>query len=153
MKILHVNTGDHLIANEAIFQAGPVGAGLITCLFDNVKKSGAICYTLFITPRKDTSKVGLHLSKSLPLLIQQMMANGSTIKNIVAKVCGGAQILEPPPLLNWAETFIDHINELFKNNNILSAGCDLGGHASRRVEFNTQTGQVLIKSGLSEIVL
>ncbi len=153
MKIISIQTGDMQIAVDAIFQTGPVGSGIITCLYDSHRNKGAISYSLFISPRKETQHLGLYLEKALPTLTKKLIAEGSDIAHISAKICGGATILQPPPLLNWVEPFTEQINEQLQKNSLLPAGYDLGGLTARVVEFNCHTGKVLIKSGSTEMTL
>ncbi len=154
MKVVPIQTGDLIVAQDVLFESGAIGSGIFLCLWDPQKKMGGVALCLFTdSTQTSNSKVGLIFSQALPLLINKLTEGGCDPKKITARACGGGLTLASPPLLDWPLQFPERVAALFTEHALVPGGIDFGGIQSRSVEFNTETGVLLIKSGDQEIQL
>jgi chemotaxis protein CheD len=80
---------------------------------------------------------------AIEMLIEKVLKIGATKQNIIAKVFGGAH--QFGGLLNVGDRNIQMAIEHLLQHNIKIASKSLGGELGRKIRFNTQTGEVLMK--------
>lgn len=79
-------------------------------------------------------------------LIAQMLHLGSKKDNLVAKVFGGAEVINVGSnTFNIGKRNIEIAISMLRDNNIRILASDTGGNLGRKIQFNTQTGTVMMK--------
>jgi chemotaxis protein CheD len=76
-------------------------------------------------------------------LIEKMQRNGSSLKNIVAKVFGGANQMNSS--MNIGARNIEIAKEVLAHYGISIVAENVGGNVGRKLKYNTGTGQVMMK--------
>jgi len=83
---------------------------------------------------------------AIEMLIEKMLRSGSDKKNLVAKIFGGAKMLqEQSSIFNIGERNIEVAYEIFKREEITIIAASTGGMRGRKIYYNTQTGEVFQK--------
>lgn len=125
-----------------------LGSCVAVCLFDPVKKTGAMNHIL-LPGRADLKHFNAPARFSInamELLINKMLMLGAERCRITAKVFGGAHMLpqiSPENGSGWKIAAV--VMEYLRNESIELLGHDLGGRKGRQVYFHTDTGNVFVK--------
>ncbi len=110
--------------------------GMIHCMLPISKmhkKKAAICPGMFV----DTG---------VPLLLKKLFALGSKRKNLIAKVAGGASILDRNGLFNVGKRNYMVLRKLLWKNDILLNSEDIGGSKPRTMYLVMSDGSTIINS-------
>ena len=123
-----------------------LGSCISVCLWDSKLKIGGINH--YMMPFWNGA--GLASPKygniAIEKLISILINNGSQRKNIVAKVFGGAAILNSSDcIFNIGERNIDIQEKFLKQQGIKVVALSVGGYKGRKLLFNTETGVVKMK--------
>lgn len=123
-----------------------LGSCVAVCIYDiQLKFGGANHFMLplwngsgLASPRYGNIAIGI--------LIEKMVRFGSDKKNLVAKIFGGARMLnEQSNIFNIGERNIELAYEIFKKEEIRIIAASTGGVKGRKIYFDTLTGDVLQK--------
>lgn len=133
-----------LFAEKTPFMVDTVlGSCVAVCLFDKQLKTGGINH--FMLPLWNGN--GLASPKfgniATEKLIEKMQRNGSILKNIVAKVFGGANQMNSS--MNIGARNIEIAKEVLAHYGITIIAENVGGNVGRKLKYNTGTGQVMMK--------
>lgn len=133
-----------LFAEKAPFMVDTVlGSCVAVCLFDQQLKIGGINH--FMLPLWNGN--GLASPKfgniATEKLIEKMQRNGSSLKNIVAKVFGGANQMNSS--MNIGARNVEIAKEVLAHYGIAIVAENVGGNVGRKLKYNTGTGQVMMK--------
>jgi chemotaxis protein CheD len=117
------------------------------CLFDTNRRIGGMNHFLLphaVGPEALPARFG---ASATQLLIEQMLAKGSRIRDLQAKVFGGASVIvaanhERAPL---GDANARCALELLDQARIPVVASDLGGKRGRKIIFHTDDGSALMK--------
>lgn len=143
-KFIHV--GEIYIATEPTEIATVLGSCVAVCLFDKVRKIGAMNH--YLVPLWNGN--GLQTPKfgniSIPRMIENMNNIGCDTRNLEAKLFGGANI---------SDTKLDHMmvgkkniiiaREILKEHRIPVTAEDTGGSKGRRILLKSDSGKVMLR--------
>ena len=120
-----------------------LGSCVAVCLWDSTLRTGGINH--FMLPLWNGQ--GLASPKygniAIEKLFQKLISNGSTQKNLIAKVFGGGEVLENfSPHFNIGLRNIDIAHEILQQFRIPILAESTGGKLGRKITFNTGTGEV-----------
>ncbi len=123
-----------------------LGSCVSVCLWDSNLKIGAMNH--YMMPFWNGT--GLASPKfgniAIEKLIKSMLSMGSQRNDIVAKVFGGAAVLNSSEcLFNIGERNINIQENILKQSRITVVAKSLGGDRGRKLIFNTDTGVVKMK--------
>lgn len=151
-KALVVGVADMVASNDA-------GAELVTyslgsCLgitiYDAVKKVGGLLHLMLpdskIDSAKGVSAPYMFVDTGVPRFFHSVCNLGAARHNLVVKVAGGAQLLDPQKIFNIGERNLQHLRELLARNSYAIQAQDVGGLASRTIRLDMTTGKVSVKS-------
>jgi chemotaxis protein CheD len=133
-----------LFAEKTPFMVDTVlGSCVAVCLFDQKLKIGGINH--FMLPLWNGN--GLASPKfgniATEKLIEKMLKNGSSVKNLVAKVFGGANQMNSS--MDIGARNIEIAKEVLAHHGISIIAENLGGNVGRKLKYHTGTGQVMMK--------
>ncbi|MBF8273461.1 MAG: CheD [Magnetococcales bacterium] len=123
-----------------------LGSCISVCLWDrNVKKGGMNHFKLPLW-----NGDGLPSPKfgniAIEKLIENLLDIGCQQRNLIAKVFGGAAVIQSASgLLNVGERNIEVARDYLAQARIPIAASDVGGTQSRKVIFKTADGSILMK--------
>jgi len=123
-----------------------LGSCVSVCLFDSQRKIGGINH--YMLPLWNGS--GLASPKfgniAIERLIEKMVQLGCDKNNLIAKIFGGANVLDTTTsIFNIGERNYLLALEMIEKENIHIVAKSLGGDKGRKLIFNTYTGEVMLK--------
>lgn len=148
-----INIKNHYLYPSALFADKEphmvdtiLGSCIAVCLYDEKRKIGGINH--FMLPFWNGS--GLASPKygniAIEKLIEKMLALGSNMNDMKAKVFGGGEVVETQSNhFRIGERNIELAEKMLTELNIRVMGRSVGGKLGRKIRFNTETGVVLMK--------
>jgi len=123
-----------------------LGSCVAVCLYDSKLGIGGMNH--YLLPFWNGN--GLQSPKfgniSIPKLIEQMMAKGSTPKTLEAKIFGGASMrISSSEAMMIGEKNVLVAHEILNEYRIPIVAEDIGGQNGRKIQFNLERGKVLMK--------
>lgn len=123
-----------------------LGSCISVCLYDSVEKIGGMNHYLVPLWNENGLQSPRYGNISIPRLIEGMENIGSSRKNMVAKIFGGANVLD----VTQEDMMIGRKNiliakEILKDFNIKISAQDVGGVRGRRIMMQSDTGKILLK--------
>lgn len=122
-----------------------VGSCITACLYDPQTRIGGMNH--FALPAGDlnarsAANFGVH---AMELLINEIMHLGGERTRLVAKVFGGADILQPSRREKIGKRNVDFIRDFLATESIPVVAEHVGGESGMRVLFETHTGRARVK--------
>lgn len=137
--------GVHASAEPVIVRT-LLGSCIAVCLWDRERGIGGMNHFLLPSgdsPEGDPGRFGVH---AMDRLIGGMMKLGADRRRIVAKVFGGAHVLDiAESATGVPQRNIAFIRDFLRHDRIPVAAEDVGGHAPRDVRFYTATNRVRVR--------
>ncbi len=134
-----------------------LGSCIGVTMYDPVAGVGGMIHYMLptskVSPDKAKTRPGMFADTGVPLLVKTLYENGATKQNMVVKVAGGAQLMDPNKLFNIGERNFLILRKLLWKNNILIKAQDVGGMRARTMRLEISTGRVTIKSREGETEL
>jgi chemotaxis receptor (MCP) glutamine deamidase CheD len=136
---LHVST-------EPVVIRTLLGSCIGVCLYDAERRIGGLNH--FMLPRggngseHGATRFGVH---AMDCLVTAMLKAGGNRKQLVAKVFGGARILDLDSSLRVHQQNIDFIHEYLECEGFRLISEDVGGTCPREVRFHTDTGRAFVR--------
>ena len=123
-----------------------LGSCVAVCLFDKMERVGAMNHYLLPLWNGNGLQTPKFGNISIPRMIENMVNIGCNIRNMEAKLFGGANIHDT----NLENMMIGKKNvliakELLKQHGISVAAEDTGGSVGRRILMHSDTGKVLMR--------
>lgn len=123
-----------------------LGSCVAVCLYDSVLRIGGINH--FMLPYWNGQ--GLASPKygniAIDRLVEKMVSLGCLKSNLKAKVFGGGEVIETiNNQFQIGERNIKVAQDLLREHGIATIGSSVGGKLGRKLEFDTQTGEVRMK--------
>ena len=124
-------------------------------LFDPVRGIGGLVHCLLplskISKDKARSNPFMFTDTGVAALLQAMSDLGSTPKELVAKIAGGASPLEMQQPFKIGERNLVVLRKLLWRNSVLISGEDVGGTAPRTMRLYIGSGSTTISSKRTEV--
>jgi chemotaxis protein CheD len=130
--------------------------GLGSCvgitLFDSKAKVAGMAHVML--PSSEIAKEGtLNMAKyadtAIPAMIDKMKALGASVSRLEAKMAGGSQMFAmsgQSDTMRIGPRNVESCKEMLKKYTIPLKGEDTGGSYGRTIEFDCETGKLLIRS-------
>ncbi|NIA14831.1 MAG: chemotaxis protein CheD [Nitrospiraceae bacterium] len=119
-------------------------------LYDPVARAGGMIHCMLplskIDPDKAKANPFMFTDTGVPALIQEVLSMGGLMKRLVAKVAGGASLLDQQGTFKIGERNYIVLRKVLWKNNILIAAEDTGGTKARTMSLYMDTGKTYIKS-------
>ena len=134
----------HAAADNAVIVT-VLGSCVSACLWDPALRLGGMNH--FLLPGAgqdggDSARLGVY---AMEVLINRLLKLGAEKRRLVAKVFGGASVLEGMEALNIGEQNGAFVLGFLREEEIPVAAKDLYGICPRKVYFFPETGRVLVK--------
>ncbi len=132
-----------------------VTRGLGSCLgiviYDSTKKIGALAHAMLpsIENAKIKSNPAKFVDSVISLMVDELISKGSEIKNLVAKLFGGAHMFSSIPKnspFSIGAKNIEVAKEKLARYGIRVVGEDTAGNYGRTIFFDLETGKVTVKT-------
>jgi chemotaxis protein CheD len=123
-----------------------LGSCISVCFWDPQLKCGGMNHYLLPLWNGEGLASPKYGNIAITKLLEKVLSFGCNRRNLVAKVFGGAAIMQNASgLLNVGERNIMIAEDLLAEEKIMITGSDVGGNLGRKIIFNTETGAVLVK--------
>jgi chemotaxis protein CheD len=129
-----------------------LGSCVAVILHDPVAKVGGLAHVLLPStnvgrPRIDAP--GRFAPTAVALLNERVLAMGGVSRRLTARLVGGASMfaaLQPAGTIQMGERNVHAAREVLHRHNIKLVGEAVGGDYGRSVDFNLDTGTVIVSS-------
>lgn len=122
-----------------------LGSCVSVCLWDPEKMAGGINHYLLPYWNGEGLRTPKYGNIAVPMLIERLLGIGCGKSRLVAKVFGGASVLESSGVLNIGERNITFARSALAEAGIHVACEDVGGTSGRKILFQTGTGEVFVR--------
>lgn len=124
-----------------------LGSCVAVCLFDPLAHVGGMNHFMLPTggegPAADRTRFGVH---AMDYLIGTMVKLGAQRRRFVAKIFGGAHVLDLPDSASGvAQQNVAFIRDFLEAEGLPILAEDVGGYCPRHVRFHTYTGRAQVK--------
>lgn len=152
LEAVKILPGQYYSARRDIVIVTVLGSCVSACLWDPVAHVGGMNH--FMLPGSNRSARGGALEMpeaarigiyAMELLVNQLLKLGADRGRLVAKVFGGACMLEGMDLLNIGNLNGNFVTEFLQEENIPLLATDLFDVCARKVYFFPRTGRVLVR--------
>lgn len=139
---VYVHPGQLYVASHAAFVSTILGSCVAVCLWDPVARVGGMNH--FLLPTGKGSRYG---DDAMPLLIEKMVAKGALVARMVAKVFGGACVIEgfTGPRKAIGTMNAEAAMRFLVSHSIPVRAEQTGGRRGRKLLFHTGTGLAYVK--------
>lgn len=120
-----------------------LGSCVAVCLFDTFLRYGGINHYMLPLWNGQGLASPKYGNIAIGKLLEKMLSTGSSQKNLIAKVFGGANVIE----INNAHFMIGERNisiafDILDELQIKIVSQSVGGNLGRKIQFNTVTGEI-----------
>lgn len=123
-----------------------LGSCVAVCLYDPATRCGGINHYILPLWNGDGLPSPRYGNVAIAKLIERMLGFGCLRGNLRAKLFGGGAVLGASAgLLNVGERNVQLADDLLAEERVPVVARDVGGGFSRKVLFNTETGEVLMR--------
>ena len=134
------------VTKEATVISTILGSCAAVCLWDRrLKVGGMNHYLLPEGPEESTNRLR-YGNVANPELLKQMLDLGCQVKDLQAKIFGGASAFAADPVLAVGSKNVVLAEEFLRDAGIATVAKDVSGKHGRRLTFNTGDGSALLKS-------
>jgi len=127
-----------------------LGSCVAVCLYDPVTKVGGMLHALLPTvPNgKPASNPAKFVDRGVPLLLESLLELGARRTRLIAKLCGGAQIVgfESNRALNIGRLNVLAVEAALRAAQLKIHAQATGGHSGRTVRFYLADGTVTVRT-------
>jgi chemotaxis protein CheD len=131
-----------------------LGSCIGLTLFDTDKGIGGLVHCMLPLSKIDAAKAEanpfMFIDSGVTAFLQALFDRGAQRKTLVAKVAGGAQIMDDKGVFNIGERNNTVVRKMLWKNNILVSGEDVGGSTPRTMSLDLATGRTVLKMAGTE---
>lgn len=157
--LITVNISDMKVSSnpEDVLVTYSLGSCIGVTLYDPLQKIGGLIHCMLplskVDPERAKEVPYMFVDTGLPLMLQTLINMGANKNRIVAKVAGGAVLLDDNGMFRIGERNHIVVRKLLWKNNILISSEDVGGTIARTVYLQINDGKTIIKSAGKEYEL
>lgn len=144
--VVRILPGDYQVTREDMALVTTLGSCVSACIRDVVLGVGGINH--FMLPESELSRGNIHSARygsyAMEVLVNELLKQGATRRNLEAKVFGGANVLRSITSADVGARNAEFVHEYLDNEKITIAAEDLGGTSPRKIVFFPRTGRVLV---------
>lgn len=123
-----------------------LGSCIAVCLWDQKRRVGGMNHFLLPQSNERDELTPRYGDVAISYLLQRMLNSGSKKDNLIAKIFGGATVLQMvAPNISVGGRNIQIASDMLKQKKIRVISQDVGGNYGRKIMFNTYTGAVRVK--------
>lgn len=145
-----LSPGEYCVSSEDVVLYTVLGSCVAACLRDPVTGLAGMNHFMLPEPIRhgsmistDPGRIGIH---AMELLVNEMLKAGAARGSLVAKVFGGAHVLNTGKLRDrLPDSNVEVALEFLEMERIPVAAQDVGGQLGRKVAFVVSTGDVFVE--------
>jgi chemotaxis protein CheD len=127
-----------------------LGSCIGLTLFDLEKGIGGLVHCMLPLSKANIEKATINpymfIDSGISAFLQILFDMGAQRKSLIAKVAGGAQIMDDKGLFNIGERNNTVVKKMLWKNNILISGEEVGGDIPRTLSLELATGKTFLKA-------
>lgn len=149
-KSIVVGMGDMLASNDtsALLVTYSLGSCVGVTIYDPVAKVGAMLHAMLpdssINAERASSRPNMFVDLGLPGMFHAVYALGGVRGRIIVKLAGGAEFLDQKKIFNIGGRNIEAVTGMLARNGVKLAASETGGHESRTMRLDLNTGAVTL---------
>ncbi|AEX85162.1 chemotaxis protein CheD [Marinitoga sp. 1135] len=121
-----------------------LGSCVGVCIWDKTTKVGGLIHVMLPQSNSPNApKPGKYADLGIPLLLEDIKKLGAK-GSLTAKIFGGSAMFKGSSM-DIGSKNVAAVKEHLKKNGIRIIAEDTGGNRARSIEFNLETGEVLVK--------
>ncbi|MGC9053532.1 MAG: chemotaxis protein CheD [Candidatus Hydrogenedens sp.] len=157
--LITVNISDMKVSSnpEDVLVTYSLGSCVGVVLYDPLQKIGGLIHCMLplskVDPERAREAPYMFVDTGLPLMMQTLINMGADKKRMIAKVAGGAVLLDDNGMFRIGERNHIVVRKLLWKNNILISSEDIGGTLARTMYLYINDGKTTIKSAGKEYEL
>ena len=128
-----------------------LGSCIAVIIFDPIVGVGGMLHYMLpessLDPEKAKKNPCMFADTGITRLFKSSYQIGARKENIIVKIVGGAQMLDPNGLFNIGKRNYLAMRKIFWKNNVPIAAEHVGGEINRTVRLEMGTGRVILKVG------
>ncbi len=158
-KQLVVGIGDIKLSSDPdeIIITYSLGSCIGLTLYDPVNQVGGMIHSMLPLSKQDPEKARrnpyMFTDSGVQSMIQQLFDMGASRKHLIAKVAGGAKLLDEKGLFRIGERNYTVLRKVLWKNDILISAEDVGESKSRTMVLDMSTGKTFIRTARVEVEL
>jgi chemotaxis protein CheD len=150
LKRVNIGIGELYVSRDREVISTVLGSCVSVCLYDPSTRIGGMNHIFLpgdadLREFNDSARYGIN---AMELLINRMLSLKASRRSFRAKVFGGGQLLNgnnSPNTFSPGEANVSFAFNFLETEKIPVDGYNIGGSIARRIEFNSFTGEVLMK--------
>jgi two-component system chemotaxis response regulator CheB len=145
---LEVQPGEFYVSQDPILLTTILGSCVAVCIFDRNKKIGGMNHFLLPSPQSQPEthdNLNKYASHCIPALLKAFKNAGSAPADLDIKILGGANIFDGDQASFSSAVGRENIvaaRKIVSSFGLTISGENVGGEQGRRIELNTQTGEI-----------
>ena len=157
--LLTVGIADMIISDNPsdILVTYSLGSCVGLTLYDPEVKIGGMVHTMLPLSKQDPEKAMnnpfMYTDTGIQSLIQALFDMGASRRRLIAKVAGGAKLMDEKSLFRIGERNYTVLRKVLWKNDILISAEDVGETKSRTLFLYMDTGKTVIRSSGKEVDL
>jgi chemotaxis protein CheD len=146
VDVVRILPGDYQVTNEHMGLVTTLGSCVSACIRDVVLGIGGINH--FMLPESELNAGNIHSARygsyAMEVLVNELLKQGASRRNLEAKVFGGANVLRSITSADVGSRNAEFVREYLANEKISIVAQDLGDTCPRKIVFFPRTGRVLV---------
>jgi len=146
VDVVRILPGDYQVTAEDMGLVTTLGSCVSACIRDVVMGIGGINH--FMLPESELSSGNIHSARygsyAMEVLVNELLKQGASRRNLEAKVFGGANVLRSITSADVGMRNAEFVREYLANEQISIVAEDLGDTCPRKIIFFPKTGRVLV---------
>jgi chemotaxis protein CheD len=126
-----------------------LGSCIGLTLYDTALRIGGMVHCMLPLSKIDAAKAEanpfMFIDTGVSAILQTLFDMGAQRRTLLAKVAGGAQIMDDKGMFNIGERNNTVVRKVLWKNNILISGEDVGGTVPRTLSLDIATGRTTLK--------
>ncbi|HVN95005.1 MAG TPA: chemotaxis protein CheD [Syntrophorhabdaceae bacterium] len=145
---IYLKPGEIYISDKPVIVSTILGSCIALTIFNKRLKVGGICHAQLPTnPSSDVENTFRYVDSSIFYMIRKFEMMGITKDEMVVKLMGGADVLDPARAnrSTVGQKNVETALNVIKSHQLILAASHVGGELGRKIHFDTDTGEVLLK--------
>lgn len=142
---LIIGIGEFKVAkNPAILVTLGLGSCVGVCIRDKYSHIGGMIHVMLPEAKDRTGNQSKYADPGIKLMVDEMIRNGASVKEMEAKIAGGASMFEAKGF-EIGKKNVEKVKEILKEMGIKILAEDTGGDKARSIEYKIEDGTLMIK--------
>ncbi len=152
VRMVAVGIGEMAVSDDPseVLITYSLGSCIGVSMYDPAVKIGGLIHCMLPLSKVNRDKArqqpAMFVDTGIVELLREMYKLGATSGNVIAKVAGGAAVLDKKELFRIGKRNLTVLRKILWKNNILLEAEDVGGARPRTLHLEIKTGSTVVKS-------